>query len=103
MLDGWQTFNYFSLSISQHDGKYSVKKYEDNGDLTFYNRYVDDIICCIKKESTEVLLTDMNNFNFNLHFTLKKMQNGLLNLLDTTIFFQNNIPELKHHIKDGAD
>jgi hypothetical protein len=31
------------------------------------------------------------------------MQNGLLNLLDTTIFFQNNIPELKHHIKDGAD
>ena len=45
----------------------------------------------------------MNNFNPNLHFTLEKMENDLLNFLDTTIFFKNNIPELKHHIKEGAD
>jgi hypothetical protein len=45
----------------------------------------------------------MNNFNPNLHFTVEKMKNGLLNFLDTTIFVRNNTLELKHHIKDGAD
>ena len=45
----------------------------------------------------------MNNFNPYLHFTVEKIENGLLNFLDTTIFLGNNTLELKHDIKDGAD
>jgi hypothetical protein len=45
----------------------------------------------------------MNNFNSNLHFIFEKMQNGLLNNLNTTICLKNYIPEHKNHIIDGED
>ena len=45
----------------------------------------------------------MNNFNPNLEFTSEKMVNDKINFLDTTIFLKNGTPELRHHIKEGAD
>ena len=66
-----------------------LKIYEENNDLSFYRRYVDDIFCVIKKGKTETLLAEMNNFNPNLEFASEKMVNDKINFLDTTIFLKN--------------
>ena len=65
-----------------------VKKYEKNGKLLTYRRYVDDILIFTKdEESVLEIFEKFNSVHKNLKFTLEKNNNNTLAFLDVFIYF----------------
>ena len=56
------------------------------GDSRFYQRYMDDIICSIKKAEVENRFQFINNLHPNLSFTLETEINGKIAFLDMIIY-----------------
>ena len=61
-----------------------------NKNLKFYGRYVDDIICIIKKSEVPRINHLINNWDKNINFTIEFAQNHSLTYLDTRIYFDQN-------------
>ena len=59
------------------------------GASTFYNRYMDDILCEKKTEEVNTYLPGINNLHPNLKFTIEKSSNGEIPFLDMKILNQN--------------
>jgi len=55
------------------------------GASTFYNRYMDDILCEKKTEEVNTYLPGINNLHPNLKFTIEKSSNGEIPFLDMKI------------------
>lgn len=51
--------------------------------------YVDDSFCIINKESTNLMLIELNKFHKNIKFTIEKENNGKLAFLNLNISHQN--------------
>ena len=56
-----------------------------NGNIKNYFRYVDDIICVIKKNKTDQIFEKINTFHAGLKFTMNKMVDSKIVFLDTTV------------------
>jgi len=52
--------------------------------ISFYYRYVDDIVMAIPSSATNIILNNFNSFHPKLQFTMEKGGNNI-NFLDTTI------------------
>ena len=61
------------------------------GESSFYNRYIDDIITIVKKNQIDKKFDTINNFHPSLTFTVEKEQNGCLPFLDMSIYNENGI------------
>ena len=55
----------------------------------FYYRYVDDSICCIKKEDIHIFNKVFNEFDCNLKFTYEIENNNKINFLDVSLVKEN--------------
>ena len=53
--------------------------------LSFYKRYVDDIITCIRMEDLQMLLDTFNSFHTRLQFTCEIEKDSCLSFLDTIV------------------
>ena len=88
-----------------------------NKKLLFYARYVDDIIIIVKKDCYKEIHTKFNEYSKNLKFTVKKMIDNRINILDMTLKIrnsklillnyaepqnQNKITDSKHEISPGS-
>jgi hypothetical protein len=64
-----------------------VKVFETHPNLEarFFKRYIDDILCAIKRILIEVLLEALNGFNKDIQFTVEHEVNGSISYLDSTI------------------
>ena len=49
-----------------------VHKFEKNGEIFFWVRYADDVFCIIEKGKSNIILTEINNFDSFLTDTIKK-------------------------------
>lgn len=58
--------------------------------VTFYKRYVDDILCIIPTNKYNQILENFNQINQNIQFTIEKEQNKTIHFLDITITTDNN-------------
>jgi len=69
-----------------------VKHWMETGEITYYRRYVDDIIIILdKNEVTEDSITSyMNNIHKHLEFILPEEENKNINYLDLFIHRGNN-------------
>ena len=68
-----------------------VKKYMDENKVISYQRYADDVIIFIRKNSVRTFFQDINNFDHRLKFTLQEMdQNNEIVFLDSKIFLKND-------------
>ena len=68
-----------------------VKKYMDENKVISYQRYADDVIIFIRKNSIRTFFKDINNFDHRLKFTLQEMdQNNEIVFLDSKIFLKND-------------
>ena len=66
--------------------KMFINKFLDHlWDRTFYFRYVDDILLCIKNEHLNTVLDVFNNYNPHLSFSRELEQNNSINFLYITI------------------
>ena len=50
-----------------------------------WKRYVDDIFCIVKGDSTKELLTHLNEIRPTIRFTIEEEQDGTLPFLDTLL------------------
>ena len=71
----------------------------ENGTLKCYFRYVDDMVCIIRKNHKDILLEKLNKFNPNLKFTMNSMENNELIYLDTKIINCNGNLNLEMYRK----
>ena len=55
----------------------------------FYYRYLDDSICCIKKEDIHIVNKVVNEFDCNLKFTYEIENNKKINFLDVSLVKEN--------------
>ena len=68
-----------------------VKKYFLENKLISYQRYADDVILLIKKNTIRTFMKDIHSFDGNLKFTLQEMDaNNELIFLDSKVFLKNN-------------
>lgn len=58
--------------------------------ISFYQRFVDDIIICANKDQIENIRNHFNNYNEHLQFTIELEKNNCINFLDITIIRQEN-------------
>ena len=66
-----------------------VKKYFLENKLISYQRYADDVILLIKKNTIRTFMKDIHSFDGNLKFTLQEMDaNNELIFLDSKIFLK---------------
>ena len=81
-----------------------IKNEIQNGTITSYCRYVDDIYCVIQKDSKQRVLDTMNKFDPNfLKFTCENMTNNHLPYLDTQIYLDTkDVPQIKKYRKKTA-
>ena len=61
-----------------------IPKYYKNKKLSFFARYVDDIIMLVKKDCYDEILKEFNNYSKNLKFTVEKMNENKINSLYIT-------------------
>ena len=54
-----------------------------------YSRYMDDILCIIKRDCLDNKLGKINNIHPSLSFTVEEEKEGRLPFLDMVIFNQN--------------
>ena len=67
-----------------------VKKYKNENKVISYQRYADDVVILIRKNSIRTFFKDINSFDHRLKFTLQEMdQNNELIFLDCKIFLEN--------------
>ena len=66
-------------------GKMVIKHHQINGNILFYQRYVDDIIAICKINTKQQILQEMNQFANDLKFTEVSMENNELIFLDTCL------------------
>jgi len=59
--------------------------------LTFYYRYVDDIILASPKDKIDLILESFNNYHERLKFTVEHEKDRSLSFLDLLITISNNI------------
>ena len=50
-----------------------------------WKRYVDDIFCIVKRDSTKELLTHLNKIRPTIRFTIEEEKDGALPFLDTLL------------------
>jgi len=62
-----------------------------NFNLTFYHRYVDDIILTIPPDKLDLILNTFNSYHERLHFTFELEVNRSLSFLDLRLIISNNI------------
>ena len=68
-----------------------VKKYFLENKLISYQRYADDVILLIEKNTIRTFMKDIHSFDGNLKFTLQEMDaNNELIFLDSKVFLKNN-------------
>ena len=75
LVNGW---------LSQHDD--TIK-----GDATLYARYMDDVIRDIESRKKNAKLTEINNLNEHLKFTMETELNGKLPVLDLTLINDDGV------------
>ena len=83
-----------------------VSKWIKKGIVVDYQRYVDDIFICIKKDNYKNLLSEMNTFKKKyLNFTVEKMTDDKLVFLDAQIYLDDkNIFQFRKYRKtSGSD
>jgi len=66
-----------------------IKKFDFN--LTFYYRYVDDIVLVALTNKTDLILESFNNYHERLNFTVEYEKDRFLSFLDLLITITNNI------------
>ena len=54
-----------------------------------WKRYVDDAISYIKEESTELVLSKLNNYHDNIEFTYEIENDGKLPFIDVLVIWKN--------------
>ncbi|XP_070169669.1 uncharacterized protein [Polyergus mexicanus] len=59
--------------------------------LSFYYRYVDDVVLAAPPSTFSAILQTFNSFHPRLQFTMEEEADNRLNFLDTTIILENNI------------
>ena len=65
--------------------------------LNNWRRYVDYMICCVKVDSTDYVLSKINNFHKHIQFTVEVEKEGIISFLDVfTIRDKNNIEPTVH-------
>lgn len=62
-----------------------IEELKNNYGVTFYARYVDDIICILEKDNKEQVLDFLNEGHKNIKFTMEGEEDGKINYLDLTI------------------
>ena len=76
---------------------------KEKGEILHYNRYVDDCILIIRRDSELLIQTEMNSYDHFLNFTFEKMVDNELPFLDTCIYLDaEKIPQLKFYRKPTA-
>ena len=58
--------------------------------LLFWQRYVGDTLCFVKKGFRDHILTSINNFHPNIDFTYEGEINNMLSFLDALLICQSN-------------
>ncbi|XP_036317861.1 uncharacterized protein LOC118732864 [Rhagoletis pomonella] len=66
--------------------------------VSFYARYVDDIICIITGDKKEQILDYLKEQHKNIAFTMDKEEKGKLNYLDLTIKINKTTNRLEYEI-----
>ncbi|XP_017464979.1 PREDICTED: importin subunit beta-like [Rhagoletis zephyria] len=66
--------------------------------VSFYARYVDDIICIITGDKEEQILDYLNEQHKNIAFTMDKEKKGKLNYLDLTIKINKTTNRLEYEM-----
>ena len=61
-----------------------------NDSITFWFRYVDDVITCVKNDHSTEVLSKINSINNNIQFTVEEESDSCLNYLDMKIIKKNN-------------
>jgi len=69
--------------------------------LTFYFRYVDDIVLASPKDKIEVIINSFNNYHERLKFTVEHEKDRSLSFLDLLITISNNIIYIDWFHKDS--
>ncbi|EFN71402.1 hypothetical protein EAG_10236, partial [Camponotus floridanus] len=57
--------------------------------ITFYFRYVDDVVLAAPSSMLSTILDTFNSFHTRLQFTMEKGADNHLNFLDVTIILEN--------------
>ena len=71
----------------------------ENGNIKSYYRYVDDIICVIRKNTTDEIFKKLNKFHPGLKFTINKIVDSKIVFLDTTVINTDGILSLEMYRK----
>ena len=80
-----------------------VKNEIQKGNISAYCRFVDDVYCVIRKDQKERILKSFNKFDPKfLTFTNEAMTNNSLTFLDTEIYIEKNVPQIKKFRKETA-
>ena len=58
---------------------------QDNHDIRFWGRYVDDVYALVHKEKIENTFKELNNKDTNIQFEMENEENGFINFLDLRI------------------
>ena len=76
----------------------------NSGEVIMWKRYVDDVICIVKKDKIDSVFEKINSFDDWLKFTVENVdKNYEIAFLDTKIYLdQNNILQHKYYKKDIA-
>jgi len=75
-----------------------INKFDFN--LTFYYRYVDDIVLAAPREKTNAILDSFNNYHERLNFTVEYEKDCSLSFLDLLISITNNTIHIDWFHKD---
>jgi len=69
-----------------------IKHWIENGKISYYKRYVDDILIIFDQSKTNksLILNLMNNIHKHLEFKITEEENININYLDLTIHGRNN-------------
>ena len=74
-----------------------------NKEIAFYQRYVDDVFCILKKGQFQKILNEMNAFDDSLSFSVEKMEGNSITFLDTSVYIDStNKLQLKQYKKPSA-
>jgi len=77
----------------QYIGETYVKQWLDSKEITYYKRYVDDILIIYdqNKTSEQTILHQINTIDKNLQFKMFTEENNTINYLDISIHSNNNM------------
>jgi hypothetical protein len=76
----------------QHLEEQNIKQWLDNKYITYYKRYVDDILIIYdsNKINEQEIVNQANNLDKHLQFNLTSEENNNINYLDLTIYRNRN-------------